>query len=646
VRTTLKRGFGRSADLNGNGHAAYAPLLTPVARYRQPPPPPRSAWRLVAKAFLWLVIVVVMLAGGMLGGLYLREQRFTLRTQPKGANKAAAQRLDTLSSPRKPAIALLIGSDHRYRIAGARSDTIMLIRTDPVNETVSLLSFPRDLRVPIYCPGHSVFLAKINMAFETCGPIGTVETVKALTHLPINYLIAVNFVGFIQVVDRLGGVWIDVDRRYFNNHTGPGGYAAIDLHAGYQHLTGSQALDFVRYRHTDSDLYRAARQQLFVRAAKEQMSRFSIQKALRIANALESSVEIGRAGGNGVDPSTLNNYLGFLHALPPGHFFQAKIDPNAIAQEVGSSDLTVSQSAVDQAVQEFLNPDVQAPAKATAAALGLRYRPKVTSVRPWSVTITVLNGNGVTGSAALAGTLLKQRRYNILQPPPGVDANAPGGWNYPVTRVYFDSRQAKSKAAARQVEKLFGSAQTGPMPHRVAAKANGAMLAVVVGKSFTGSLTAPPASASKPPPRQPPQTIYEPAATSSLLRPLRAKVPFPLELPTRIERTSQPDATEPVRLYDLAGRKAVRLVFSTGVPGEFWGIEETAWTTAPALLERNFTRHLGRRLYAFYYSGAHLHMIVLRENGATYWVVNTLSDRLSNETMISIAKGLRPLARR
>jgi hypothetical protein len=130
-----------------------------------------------------------------------------------------------------------------------------------------------------------------------------------------------------------------------------------------------------------------------------------------------------------------------------------------------------------------------------------------------------------------------------------------------------------------------------------------------------------------------------------LLRPLRRKVPFRLEVPTVIERSSHLETMEPIRLYDLAGRKAVRLVFSLGVPGEFWGVEETDWNTAPALLERNFERHLGGRTYSFYYSGSHLHMIVLRENGGTYWVVNTLSDHLSNETMISIAKGLRPLPR-
>jgi hypothetical protein len=86
-----------------------------------------------------------------------------------------------------------------------------------------------------------------------------------------------------------------------------------------------------------------------------------------------------------------------------------------------------------------------------------------------------------------------------------------------------------------------------------------------------------------------------------------------------------------------------RLVFSTGRAGEYWGIQETNWGAAPALAEKNFVRHFGHRQFEFFYSGSHLHMVVLNENGATYWVVNTLIDSLSNETMIAIARGLRPL---
>jgi polyisoprenyl-teichoic acid--peptidoglycan teichoic acid transferase len=66
-------------------------------------------------------------------------------------------------------------------------------------------------------------------------------------------------------------VYVDIDRRYFNAHGGPGGYATIDLKPGYQKLCGKDSLDFVRYRHTDDDFVRAARQQEFLRQAKDQI---------------------------------------------------------------------------------------------------------------------------------------------------------------------------------------------------------------------------------------------------------------------------------------------------------------------------------------------------------------------------------------
>ena len=116
----------------------------------------------------------------------------------------------------------------------------MLIRADPNLGTLSTMSFPRDLMVDIHCPGRSAFPGPINSAYALCGLQGTVETVKQLTGLPINYLVTINFRGFIQIVDKLGGVWIDVDRRYFNDNSGGGPtFPPIDLQPGYQQLTAA-----------------------------------------------------------------------------------------------------------------------------------------------------------------------------------------------------------------------------------------------------------------------------------------------------------------------------------------------------------------------------------------------------------------------
>src|SRR3954471_16671934 len=542
MRTTLKRGIGRGASLNGNGHSVLPPgALTPMARYQAPPPGGRGMGRRIAGFFLWLGVLVLMVAGGAAGGLYLYGHDFASATAPHSrAMKKAAKRLDYVA-PGKPAVALVLGTDHRY-VDGkdpGRSDTMMLIRTDPESHTVSMLSFPRDMAVEIHCPGRGRFVDKINAAYPLCGPSGPLETIKNLTHVPINYLISVNFVGFIQVVNKLGGVYIDVDRRYFNDHTGPFGYAAINLQAGYQRLSGKQALDFVRYRHTDSDLYRVARQQMFVRAAKEQLARYSRFHVGNLLGAIKRNVEVGRSGGSGVDLSTMLNYALFFHGLPGGHFVQVRIQGLE-----GQSDLTTATQNVTNAVQQFMNPDPEAPQKANAAALKEKYRPKTHGINPKSIFVTVLNGNGVNGSAGVAGSQLKDRGYQVLQPPDRLTANAPGGWNYPVTRIYYDTSEARSKDAAKQVAKLFGEARTGPMTPRLIPFANGAMLVVVVGKPFSGSLIGARPSAA-PPKHHPPHTFSDPSATASLMRAIRRKVPFRVEYPTVIDRSSRVDPEPP-----------------------------------------------------------------------------------------------------
>ena len=174
------------------------------------------------------------------------------------------------TDPGKPQTLMLLGSDRRPKnnqegAAGARSDTIMLIRLDPEKEAIALMSLPRDLKVEI--PGHGT--DKINMAYEYGGPRLTLKTVKRLTGLSINHVINVNFRGFWRAVNAVGCVYADIDRRYYNASAE---YTYINLEPGYQRLCGTDALQYVRFRHEDNDLVRSARQQDFLRLAKQQVT--------------------------------------------------------------------------------------------------------------------------------------------------------------------------------------------------------------------------------------------------------------------------------------------------------------------------------------------------------------------------------------
>jgi hypothetical protein len=88
----------------------------------------------------------------------------------------------------------------------------------------------------------------------------------------------------------------------------------------------------------------------------------------------------------------------------------------------------------------------------------------------------------------------------------------------------------------------------------------------------------------------------------------------------------------------------VRLTFLAAIEQSgYWGIEETPWEDAPVLQQPSFKHVIKGREYYFYYNGPHLHMVVLKTRKAGYWVINTLDELLSNETMIEIAKGLKPV---
>ena len=621
--------------------------LSPITIYRQPEPPTRSGWATFRTVLVWAIVALLVVIGSAGGGAYLWFHQSVAAVVASTPDvKVAAKRLD-VALPGQPATALVIGYDKRAnegKGVPSRSDTIMLVRADPDTKSVSLLSFPRDLFVKIYCPGKSTFSARINGAFAECGTKGTLETVRKLTGLPVNYLITVNFRGFHQLVDALGGVWIDVDRRYFNNRGGYFGYAAINLFPGYQRLGGYQALDFVRYRHTDSDLYRIVRQQLFLRAFKSQIRANTGPLDLPgVIKTITKNVEVGVGGNAELNGKTVLRYALFAYSLPPGHFFQSKIEG---LEETSGFDILAPQENVQKAVQEFSHPDVEAPQKATQVALNEKPKPTADKAPPpRETTITVLNGNGIAGSAGTASYLLSQRGYQMVYPPDGKNANAPN-WDYFQTRIHYDRSQAGAAAAAKKVATLFGTEDLKPVDPAIRALSNGAMLTVIVGQTFHGTLAEAPVD--KTPQRQPPNVAPGAEASLAILRERAPRVPFKVMVPTVIARNSVIDRERPIRLYriDPDGKhKTIRLTYRMGGVGEYWGVQMTDWDEAPVLAERNFIRSIGGRSYALFYTGPKLHMVVLRQGGATYWVVNTLLDSLSNETMIAIAKGLKPLSR-
>ena len=221
------------------------------------------------KRLLLGALVVVFAAAGATAVAAFHEIDKVVDALELGAELKLGRELAE-TDPGEPQTLMLLGSDRRPKnniegAAGARSDTIMLVRLDPKKEAIAIMSLPRDLKVEI--PGHGT--DKINTAYDYGGPRLTLRTVKRLTGLSVNHVINVNFKGFWRAVNAIGCVYTDIDRRYYNALAE---YTYINLQPGYQRLCGTDALQYVRFRHEDNDLVRSARQQDFLRLAKQQVT--------------------------------------------------------------------------------------------------------------------------------------------------------------------------------------------------------------------------------------------------------------------------------------------------------------------------------------------------------------------------------------
>jgi LCP family protein required for cell wall assembly len=323
--------------------------------------PPRPGLKLIRRASIAAVLVVLMSAAAVSAAVFLQvddiRQEFI---DVQGGRKPIAIDEITPAEAGKPQTIMVLGTDERLgadavRGEKPRSDTILLARLDARKESITLMSIPRDFKVDI--PGYAL-PDKINAAFSNGGARLTVKTVKQLLSTPerpfkVNHVMQVSFTGFRRMVDFLGCTYVDIDRRYFNDVSGPGGYATIDIDPGYQKLCGSDALDYVRYRHTDNDLIRGARQQDFVRqmlrqrgvrkrlnfGRRNQLARIAgryttTDKSLRSTKQLFSLLKLGLAVAN--KP---------IQEVP---FGAGRIQDDGVY-------LTASPDALKETVDDFLN---------------------------------------------------------------------------------------------------------------------------------------------------------------------------------------------------------------------------------------------------------------------------------------------------
>jgi LCP family protein required for cell wall assembly len=240
----------------------------------EPPKKKRYWWRFTLAA---VIIVAVAASATAASSLLYLESITKQLIDNSGHLPSEVENLIEEVHGGDPQTILIFGSDKR---AGGseveeeeegRSDTTILLRLDPEKHLISVMSIPRDLQTEI--PG--VGTTKFNAAYSEGGPKLALQVVKEMTGLSVNKIINIDFLGFVRAVDAIGCVYTDVDRRYYHSNVGVAPeeeYSEINIQPGYQKLCGKKALEYVRYRHTDTDIVRSARQQNFLSQARGQIS--------------------------------------------------------------------------------------------------------------------------------------------------------------------------------------------------------------------------------------------------------------------------------------------------------------------------------------------------------------------------------------
>lgn len=253
----------------------------------------RRGWK---RTLLLLLLLLVASGGAAAGVLYWQFNKFfedVSQPTPNDGVETVKPGISTVYQPDHSLSMLIIGRDTRKNGGGLNTDVLMVATINPVNKKVTMLSIPRDTRIKL--AGTSGY-EKINAVYslgenqkKLAEKRGQKPTENGITLLkssledvfgiPIQYYAEVDFKGFQAVIDELGGVQVNVDRKLIYDDPTDGTH--INLKAGLQKLTGDQALDYVRHRkdnrgsqYYSSDFDRNRRQQDVIRATVDKMTTF------------------------------------------------------------------------------------------------------------------------------------------------------------------------------------------------------------------------------------------------------------------------------------------------------------------------------------------------------------------------------------
>jgi LCP family protein required for cell wall assembly len=460
----------------------------------------RHGGRRVARVLSWIALtlsVVILLAAG---GLWLAFNHYLGNITEIDAFKGVTNR--PAAAKNHATNFLLVGSDSRDGangdgtqgsgetfVTGQRSDTVILIHLFGNSDKAQLLSFPRDswVHIPTYTDQKTkktteAHFNKLNSAFSLGGPSLLIATIEELSKVRIDHFLQVDFTGFKGMVNTLGGVDVCLTKAAKDHFSG------IDLPAGKSHISGNQALAFVRQRHglANGDIDRIARQQQFIGSLTHKvLSAGTLLNPLKLNGFLDVATSSLTAdkGLNGGDIKKL--------ALRLRHFGSDGVVFTTVPiEDIGGRRNGQSVVLLDDAKMAAVFADLNADrAPGTPAKPGGSKTPTVPIiVAPANVRVTVFNGSGVQGIGRKAATDLSGVSFQIIGTPTNKGTGAT------ITTIHYGPTKADSARTLQAA--LTGTVQLVEDPSL------GKTLELVVGSSYSGAkavkVTAAPSSTTAP----------------------------------------------------------------------------------------------------------------------------------------------------
>ncbi len=496
----------------------------------------------MTKKFLLATVGIVLIAGGATAAVALNEVGRLTEALKQNKPVHLAANVLAPTSQGTPQTLLLVGNDERkltrynHNEVLPHSNEMLLVRIDPSKPTISMLSIPRELKVPIHTPNGEVIETRINAAYTygwengggTAGGVKLMlETIKQVLGITVNHVFVTNFHKFAKAVNAMGCVYMTVDKRY--EHTNePGGeqYFEIHLQPGYQKLCGLEALEFVANRHESTSLIRDARDQRFL---------------------LEAKAEYG--------PSLFENREKF-----------EKIFGKYVESTLSS----------EEEILQLLYLLIESAGKPT---------------RQVDFHVTFLNSTFDTATPEQ----IHEATESFLN---GTTAITPQHLN------------------------TGGHAPTGHPGH---GRAHHATNGFHLGFALTPTTG---------------EELQEARAQSPNL-------PFPLEYPRARDSyaSAEPDELRVYKIHDQQGHvhPIYTIVISRGRIGQYYDVQGTNWTDPPILSNPGQTVKVGSRTYELFYIGEKVRTIAWHEDGAAYWIENTLTNDVSPQAMLAMAEQTLPV---